>query len=175
MKNIFNSIFKVMAVAVGFAAAATATAQESEEPIITFRTDIYNQSGPTSTYNIVIGATEAGHYIDVDCGFGKVEYELEESVMDYDTGTMSGTVITCQATTHGEVKIYGEPELIDYFNADGCYIERIDFPRLSNLKILSMSHNMLRSLDLTPFTNLGAIYLGDNPFTEETPLIIGGN
>ena len=67
MKNIFNSIFKVMAVAVGFAAAATATAQESEEPIITFRTDIYNQSGPTSTYNIVIGATEAGHYIDVDC------------------------------------------------------------------------------------------------------------
>ena len=118
MKNIFNSIFKVMVVAVGFAAAATATAQESEEPIITFRTDIYNQSGPTSTYNIVIGATEAGHYIDVDCGFGKVEYELEESVMDYDTGTMSGTVITCQATTHGEVKIYGEPELIDYFNAD---------------------------------------------------------
>ena len=175
MKNIFNSIFKVMVVAVGFAAAATATAQESEEPIITFRTDIYNQSGPTSTYNIVIGATEAGHYIDVDCGFGKVEYELEESVMDYDTGTMSGTVITCQATTHGEVKIYGEPEIIDYFNADGCYIERIDFPRLSNLKILSMSHNMLRSLDLTPFTNLGAIYLGDNPFTEETPLIIGGN
>ena len=76
MKNIFNSIFKVMVVAVGFAAAATATAQESEEPIITFRTDIYNQSGPTSTYNIVIGATEAGHYIDVDCGFGKVEYEL---------------------------------------------------------------------------------------------------
>ena len=47
MKNIFNSIFKVMVVAVGFVAAATATAQESEEPIITFRTDIYNQSGPT--------------------------------------------------------------------------------------------------------------------------------
>ncbi|MDE6108824.1 MAG: hypothetical protein K2F72_00880, partial [Muribaculaceae bacterium] len=36
-----------------------------------------------------------------------------------------------------------------------------------------LQHNELKRLDLTPFSKLTAIYLTDNPFTPETPLIIG--
>ena len=148
-------------------------AQNTDEPIISFRTNLYDMYGETNEFSIVIGGTTAEGYIDVDCGYGKIEYELEQAVFDEDTQGITGTFISGKVSKDGIVKIYGDAQNISYINADGCYIEWIDMDKCVNLSVLSMSHNELKRLDLTNFKKLMAIYLNDNPFTAETPLIIG--
>lgn len=123
----------------------------------------------------MLGGTEPEQYIDIDCGFGKVEYVLEQAVYVDSTASITGTFIQCQVSSEGIVKIYGDADKIDYINASGCYIEWIDLSKLTKLDYLDLSHNELKSLDLTNMTELSALYLSDNAFTAETPLIIGGN
>lgn len=83
--------------------------------------------------------------------------------------------MTCSVGPEGIVKVYGEASLIDFIDMEGCYISSIEWPKLTNLDILNMEHNQLESLDLSHMTKLRAIYLNDNPFTESTPLKVGGN
>lgn len=149
-------------------------AQDSESPMITFKTNIYGYTGAANSFHIVVGTTEPT-YFDVDCGYGPAEYEVTPAVFDAESGAVKGTTITMQASSEGIVKIYGDPSLLDYFDAEGCYIDWIDFGDCVNLDILDLQHNELKRLDLSKYTKLSAIYLTDNPFTAETPLVIGDN
>ena len=174
MKKFINSMFMMIAVAaaaLGFSASAAETAKE---PIITIKTNMYAENGSTNSFTLLFGGTK-GEYIDVDCGFGTTEYELEEAVFDSESGGVNAVSVTCNVSEAGVVKIYGNAEAIDYFNADGCEITEIDLSKLTNLDILSLNHNKLKALDLTPNSKLRALYLSDNEFSAETPLKVGGN
>lgn len=163
------------AVAAMFAAAPSATAQQAgEQPIITLKTNIYDTYGAENSFHIVLGSTETD-YFDVDCGFGMVEAEVSPWVFDTESQAISGTSIQCRVSEEGLVKIYGDPTKIDYIDCEGCYLDWVDIEQLSNLEIIDMSHNELKRLDLSPFTKLYAVYLSDNPFTAETPLVVGSN
>ncbi|MDE6695739.1 MAG: hypothetical protein K2K25_02560, partial [Muribaculaceae bacterium] len=141
-----------------------------ESPIITIKTDVYNIVGPTNSFGIVLGSTETD-YFDIDTGFGLQEMEVEPWTVE--NGAISGTYKTLQVSEQGLIKIYGDPEKIDMIQLQGGYVTEIDMAQCKNLEVIDLSHNTLKSLDLTPFTNLYAIYLSDNPFTKETPLKIG--
>ncbi len=156
----------------GFGNAASA--QNTEEPAITFKTNIYDTYGEANQFSLVIGTIDTGQYIDVDCGFGKIEYEAQQAFVD-SLSQMRGTFISCQVSSEGIVKIYGDPSQIDYFNASGCYISSIEFNNCNNLSILDLSHNELKSLDLSDIPSLQAIYVSDNPFSPQSPLKIGKN
>ena len=173
MKNLFNTL-KAICVLSLFGVASMAQAQTGE-PIITFKTNIYDNVGASNQFSLVIGTLEKGQYIDVDCGFGPVEYETEQAVMDEETSSITGTFIECQVSEEGIVKIYGDASQIDYFNASGCYIENIDISKLTELSVLDLSHNELKGLDLSGMSKLQAIYVSDNTFSAESPLKIGGN
>ena len=153
---------------------ASASAQSYEAPMITFKTNIYDTYGTANSFHIVLGTTEPT-YLDIDCGYGAAEYEVNPATFDSEAGAVTGTTISLQASADGIVKIYGDPALLDYFDAEGCYIDWIDFGDCTNLDILDMQHNELKQLDLSKYTKLSAIYLTDNPFTEATPLIIGND
>jgi Leucine-rich repeat (LRR) protein len=145
------------------------------EPIITFKTNIYDTYGSTNSFSFVIGCSSMEtQYYTVDCGNGPFEVEIEPALYDEDEEEVLGTQISCNVSSEGIVKVYGDASLVEYFNADGCYIESIDMDALTNLDIVSLAHNELKSLDLSKFENLRAAYVTDNTF-EETPFILGSN
>lgn len=150
--------------------AARPTTRAEEKPIVTLVSSIYNQYGSTNQFHIVIGGT-AGEYVDVDCGFGPVEVELQPATIS--DGVITGTTITCNVAKDGIVRIYGNPDDIDYFEAEGCYLTNVDISSLTKLQDLNLSHNELRSLDLSPNTSLSTINVSDNPFSASSPLKIG--
>ena len=151
-----------------------AMAQTAEEPIITFKTNIYDSYGEANQFSLVVGSRSENQYVDIDCGFGKIEYEVQPAYMD-SLNQMGGTLISCQVSREGIVKIYGDPSQIDYFNASGCYISSIEFNNCNNLIILDLTHNELKGLDLSNLPNLQALYVSDNTFSAESPLKIGKN
>ena len=158
---------------IGSATEAWAQTDAGEEPIITFTTSIYETYGETNTFHFVIG-TKTNSYIDVDCGYGATECEVEPATFDSESGAIVGTSVSCKVSPAGVVKIYGDASLVDYFAAEGCYIRTLDISKLENLEILSLEHNELEQLDLTPNSKLQAITLTDNPFNVK-PLKVGGN
>ena len=168
MKRIFN----LLAVAIIMAVMPfAAKAQTNSEPIITFKSNIYDTYGPSNMFSLVIGSLDTC-YMDVDCGFGAVEYEIVPALFDEGSGSITGTYIECSVAKDGIVKIYGDASQIDYLNASGCYIDWIEFADGVKLDILDLSHNELKRLDLTKQNELRALYLSDNPFTKENPLTI---
>lgn len=142
-----------------------------EQPIVTLHSSAFMQGGAANKFHLLIGGT-AGEYIDVDCGFGPVEVELKPAMVQ--NGAMQGTVVTCTVSAEGMVRIYGNAADIDYFEAEGCYLRSADLSQLTNLAGVNLQHNELTGLDLTPNTKLQTIQVGDNPFSKETPLVIGG-
>lgn len=154
--------------------AASAGDTGSDSPIITFKTNIYDTYGETNSFSIVLGSTTED-YFDIDYGFGQEEVSVSPAYYDPDRGTIVGTTVSCRVSADGLVKIYGDASKIDYFCAIGCYIDWIDIDACRNLEILDLSHNELKSLDLSNHSKLRALYLSDNTFTPETPLLIGGN
>lgn len=173
MKNLLNKL--ALMIMLVMSVSATASAQTVTEPIITFKTSIYDKVGEANQFSLVLGTVDAGQYIDIDCGFGKIEYETEQSAFNDETQEIGGTFVSCQVSKEGIVKIYGEASQMDYLNASGCYIEWIEFADGVKFDILDLSHNELKKLDLSNQTELRALYLSDNSFTAETPLVIGGN
>lgn len=146
----------------------------AEEPIITFHTNYYEIQGAENIFTIYLGASEKS-YVDVDCGFGTFEVEVEAAVFDDDTSKIQGTPVTCTVSKEGVVKIYGDASVIDYVDFEGSYITDISWPKLTKVEILNLQHNDLQSLDLSHMAALQAAYVSDNPFTSSTPLIIGSN
>jgi Leucine-rich repeat (LRR) protein len=155
--------------------SASAAEDSLGEPIITFKTNIYDTYGSSNSFSFVIGCSSTEiEYFQVDAGFGAYEVEVEPAIYDEDAEEVTGTNITCNVSEDGIVKIYGDPSIVEYFNADGCYIEDIDLSKLTNLDILSLSHNELKKLDLSDFSALRAVYVTDNTFSEE-PFKLGSN
>lgn len=151
-------------------AARKRTRSSEEKPIITIRSDAFNVVGPTNSFGIILGSTETD-YFDIDAGFGLQEMEVEP--WQISDGAITGTYKTITVSEEGEIRIYGDPLKIDMIQLQGGYVTEIDMEQCLNLEVLDLSHNSLQKLDLTPFTNLYAIYLSDNPFTKETPLKLG--
>lgn len=175
MKTKFSTlVFKALLCLSVMGFTNVAMAQIADEPIITFKTNIYDSFGETNQFSLVIGSVSENQYVDIDCGFGKIEYEVQPAYMD-SLNQMGGTLISCQVSKEGIVKIYGDPKQIDYFNASGCYISSIEFNNCNNLVILDLTHNELKSLDLSNMPNLQAVYVSDNTFSAESPLKIGKN
>ncbi len=160
MKHLFKTIL--------FAAALlVANSVSAAEPLFSFHTDIYSESGSDNQFSMTIGVS-APMVLYVDCGSGPDFYEFE---------TIGDTLIYCSVTDAGNVVVSGESAAdaakIDHLNITGGYVETIDLSRLVNLDVLDLSHNLLQTIDLSKNTKLRAIYLTDNTFTKETPLVIG--
>ncbi len=172
---------QILRLSLGFAALtasalginAQTSGTPTEEPMIEFRTQLYELNGEQNAFHFVIGAKE-DTYIDIDCGFGAVEAEVSQAVFDEDTQSIQGTTISGQVNKDGIVRIYGDPSKFDYLDLEGLYITDLKFPALTELQILNLTHNELRGLDLSHMTKLEALYIDDNPFTD-SPLVIGGN
>lgn len=153
--------------------AMPALAQTDDEPIITIHTDIYNVSGAENDFVIYMGMT-SDDYIDIDGGFGLVECPVSQATFDSETQSVIATQVATRVSEAGVVKIYGDASKIDYLDMGGTYITSVEMSALTNLEILSMEHNYLQSLDLTPFSKLQSIVLSDNPF-DVSPLVVGAN
>ncbi|MGM9713267.1 MAG: hypothetical protein ACI3Y5_03995 [Prevotella sp.] len=153
-----------------------ATFAQDEEPIITFKTSIYETVGANNSITVLFGSIKETTYIDVDCGWGLEEHELVPAGLDTSSGeaVWTGTSITLNVSSAGEVKVYGDPTQFYIADFEGCYITQIDISKLTELNVLNLCHNQLEALDLTPNTKLYAAYLDDNPF-DKKPLIVGKN
>ncbi|MDE5706046.1 hypothetical protein [Muribaculum sp.] len=147
-------------------------ASDLGEPAITIKTNAYASFGEANKFSILIGVTEKSEYYDIDMGFGPEEFEATYATID-SVGAWHGSTLLGRVSEKGEIKIYGDASKIDVIHAIGCYITDIDLSKCENLDILVLEHNELKGLDLTPNTKLSAIYLSDNPGSEETPIIIG--
>lgn len=167
MKQKFRLLPALIAILVGMPAAA----QQTEKPIFTFKTTLYDNAGASNAFHFNIGA-KANTYLDIDFGFGKTEVEIEQATFDETTSAIKATTVTGSVGEEGIVKVYGDASLIDYLDLEGVYITDLEISALTNLEILNVSHNELKALDLTPFTKLQALYLTDNPF-DVKPVIIG--
>lgn len=149
-----------------------AMAAETEEPIITLTTNVYQES-PSGSYTLTLGTDSETTYYDIDFGNG-----LEEAVVEPWTvadGAVKGTNFSFTPNEAGYIKIYGDASQLSLLMIDGAFITGADLSSCTNLSVLSLQHNSLKALDLTPLTNLMAIYLSDNPFSAATPLKVGGN
>lgn len=169
MKKFFNKILVVTAFVLACLGSPSATmAQSNDEPIITFKTNIYDSYGAVNQFSLVLGAiTEESEYYDIDFGFGKNEYDVTLAANE-STGTfVSGTV-----SEAGIVKIYGDASKLDYFNASGCYIEWIEFKGCTAMDVIDLSHNELKRMDLGEMPVLRALNLKDNTFSAESPLVL---
>lgn len=140
------------------------------EPIITMHSDAYYEVGSANAFSILLGATQEATYTIADA-YGEREVKVTQAMVE--SGEFSGSWISCRVDEEGLIRIWGDASNLNTLVADGAYLTTIDMPLCTNLDILSLEYNTLRSLDLTPFTNLMAIYLTGNPFTAETPLVVG--
>ncbi len=170
-----NQFFKratLLAASVVMSIGITMKAQVAEEPIITIHSNAYAELGETNLFSILIGTKETAYY-DVDMGAGLNEVEIGAAGVDPTTGEFTGTIIPCRVNESGLVKIYGDPANIDVVVFDGAHATKVEMNQCTELQVISMRHNYLQELDLTPFTKAYAIYLTDNPFTEASPLKVG--
>lgn len=168
--NLSHLMLSLTATAALMPAAATAT--ETEEPIITLLTNVYQES-PSGSYTVTLGTDSETEYYDIDFGYGLEEVVVEPwSITD---GAITGTNVIFTPNPAGYIKIYGNAGELSLLSVDGAFITSAELSQCTNLSVLSLQHNSLTGLDLTPHTNLTAIYLSDNPFSAETPLKIGGN
>ncbi len=173
--NNFKSIIKGFALTAALAVGGNTSvmAAESQEPIITFHTTVYDNAEVENAFHIYLGATENTR-VQVDCGFGKVDTEVAAAVYNPTTQEIDATFISCSVSKEGMVRIYGDADLIDYVDFEGCYIDNISFPTLTEVSILNLSHNLIGALDLSHMTKLQALYLSDNPF-DKSPLVVGND
>lgn len=151
------------------------TQAQSEEPIISFHTNIYEKaqsSGITPSVSFVLGSSDGKQIVNIDCGAGEEEFEVDEAQLKEDQ-SIKGSLYTGQVSKEGWVKIYGDPNKIYYFNASGNEIDEIKFSSKLKLRILNLEHNVLNALNIDALKTLSIIYLQDNPFTKVTPLMIG--
>lgn len=173
MKRITRFLLCFLLCVSGTLFAAEKSNQADLKPILTLKTAIYEEYGASNAFSIVLGVSDST-YLYVDCGNGQSEYEVGPAVAD--STSISGTLIDCSVTEAGVVTIYGtdaDALLVDYLNADGCYLTDIDLSHLTNLDVLSLSHNQFKSLDLSHNSKIRALYLSDNAFDAATPLVIG--
>ena len=151
-------------------ACCFSTMAESVTSIV-MHTENYDLYGSENELTLAIGSTASGT-VGVDCGFGIKEYDVEPAYIGAD-GSMTATLIDCTVSKKGDITVYCyDGVTIDYFNGDGCGLTSISFYQPEELSILTLRHNSLRALDLTPCHNLTSVDVGDNPFTD-SPFVLG--
>lgn len=168
-KIIRNLLAGALTVGGVFFPAAAQTLEQ--DPIIEFHTTLYENAAEANAFHFVLGAKEAT-YVDVDFGYGPVEVEVGPAVFDSESHAIVGTTVTGSVSSEGDVRIYGDASLIDYVDFEGCYITDLSFPTLTEVAILNLNHNLLKSLDLSHMSKLEALYISDNPF-DVAPLVVG--
>lgn len=156
-----------------FAMSATAVAAPTGAPDLVFNSSGYADIGEENLFSFLIGTTSPTAFTIVD-GLG--ERQVEFDIVSVESGSYQGNWVQLKTPASGQIKIWGDTSKIDVIVADGGYITSIDnISDCHALEILSLEHNNLQKLDLSSLSNLQAVYLTDNPFTEATPLKIGGN
>jgi len=168
IKTSLSSLFALLAICM---LPTVAKAQEGEL-LATIHTTLYESDGESNSFEIVFGATEAGQYLDIDCGFGSEEVEVSIATLD-DEGILGGSSYSGKVSKDGVIKIYGDPSKIDYINASGMEITDIVFNDKLSLQILNLEHNSIKQLKIDNMKNLQVLYIEDNPYSKETPLMIG--
>lgn len=150
--------------ALGLWGAPQAFAADEPEAAITVKTAVFEILQTDNLFSFCIDVDEP-IYLDVDCGYGPVEYEIEPS--------QDGTWFPCKVTPDGTVTMYTDkPEVINYLYCQGGHITEIDLSKLTALQVLDLGNNDLKKIDLSNNGELEYIDLGSNPFDEE-PLYIG--
>lgn len=170
--NRFIDKLRLLLVIASIFGAIGARAQENAEPIITIHSSAFAEIGDSNKFSLFLGTFEPSSYT-VEQPSGTTQVTVQPGTFNSQTGAFEGTWIPCSVDAEGFIKIYGDPENISIISAEGAYITSIDMDQCVNLEAINLQHNALQRLDLTPFTNAYAIYLSDNPFTAETPLIVG--
>jgi len=160
-----------------FWSSLAAHAQDDQQ-IIKFHTNIpakAKNSGITAQVSFVLGAKDNANTVSIDCGSGDEEFDVNKTIVENENGeqTMKGSLYTGTVSDDGWVTIKGDPANIYYFNASGNEIDQIEFNDNLKLQVLNLEHNNLNSLNIDKLQSLSVIYLQDNPFTAETPLMIG--
>lgn len=167
LRNLINGVMLLGAASL----ANTAYAQDAEQVLLRFKTNLYELQGGANAFHFYIGATE-DCYVDVDCGFGATELEVSAASFNQDSQSIDATPFTGSVSEAGVVTIYGDPKLIDYLDLEGLYITEFECEGLTNIEILNLSHNQLNGLDLSHMTKLQALYIDDNPFSVK-PFVLG--
>lgn len=170
MSNYIKHLLSVGALA--FSATLTLHAQEAA-PIIEFHTQLYEMHGAENSFHFYLGSGEE-QYVDIDFGYGPMEYRIGKSEYDPSTESMKATVISGQVGPEGTVRVYGNAYLIDYLGIEGVYADKLEISKLVNLDVINVSHNLLGELDLTPQKRLYAVYVEDNPF-DKKPFLLGAD
>lgn len=142
------------------------------ELLFTIYSNLYEEDAEVNIFSMQLGSTSKdGAWVDIDTGYGAEEFEMGyASVND---STIESTLYTGKVSPEGIVRVYGDPKSIDYINASGCGVTRIEFNNVPNLTFLNLEHNSLQTLNVDNLQGLQALYLADNPFTKATPLMIG--
>lgn len=140
------------------------------DPIITIRSDAFKETGESNAFGLKLAASELSNYY-VDSGFGRKQ--MQARPWKVSEGAIDAAYMSVTVSEEGIIRIYGDASKLTLIDVEGGYVTDVKMPDCTNLEIVGFPHNNLQSLDLTPFTKLQAIYLSDNPFTEQTPLIVG--
>lgn len=140
--------------------------EEPYELLIEFKTSLYDEDGADNALSIALGGVTEGVYVDIDCGFGKEEFEVGVATLD-STSVINGTTYEGKVSKAGIVRIYGNPAEIDYLNASGNSISEITFHPDLNMHLLNLEHNNIGKLNLNELDELQVLYIMDNPFDVE--------
>ncbi|MBD5182808.1 MAG: leucine-rich repeat domain-containing protein [Bacteroidales bacterium] len=171
MKKIYSVALAMIAVLLSMPTVWAAKHRADEKPIVTIYTDVYKIVGPSNSNQIRLGTDLSNDYFTIDYGSGPEEIEVEPwGVVD---GAIKATNISVTVGPQDVIKIYGNAENLAYLDIEGLHATEIEMSACTKLQAIDFSHNDLKSLDLTPFTELVSIYLTSNPFTAETPLKVG--
>ena len=167
-----NKLFSIL-----LAALVCIPAFAAVEPDIRLTTNIYETDGTENEFTLILGAVPGteGKATVVCSGSNPAEVDLISAYFDSSLGTLMATNITCHVDAQGYVEVFlDEGVEVDYIYCEGGEITSLDVKHPENISILSLEHNSLEQLDLTDYTNLGALYLKDNPFNKK-PLVVGPN
>ena len=178
MKHKFTFLPSFLLLVMAMFWSSLAAHAQDDQQIIKFHTNIpakAKSSGITAQVSFVLGAKDNATTVSIDCGSGDEEFDVNKTIVENENGeqTMKGSLYTAAVSDNGWVTIKGDPANIYYFNASGNEIDQIEFNDNLKLQVLNLEHNSLKSLNIDKLQSLSVIYLQDNPFTAETPLMIG--
>ncbi|WP_449021142.1 DUF6383 domain-containing protein [Prevotella jejuni] len=178
MKHKFTFLPSFLLLVMAMFWSSLAAHAQDDQQIIKFHTNIpakAKSSGITAQVSFVLGAKDNATTVSIDCGSGDEEFDVNKTIVENENGeqTMKGSLYTGTVSDDGWVTIKGNPANIYYFNASGNEIDQIEFNDDLKLQVLNLEHNSLKSLNIDKLQSLSVIYLQDNPFTAETPLMIG--
>ena len=178
MKHKFTFLPSFLLLVMAMFWSSLAAHAQDDQQIIKFHTNTpakAKSSGITAQVSFVLGAKDNATTVSIDCGSGDEEFDVNKTIVENENGeqTMKGSLYTGTVSDDGWVTIKGDPANIYYFNASGNEIDQIEFNDDLKLQVLNLEHNSLKSLNIDKLQSLSVIYLQDNPFTAETPLMIG--